>query len=79
MRNYRIICTDDVNKAEDEWTTLIEVEENGKDEHKILDIYEFSKQSPPCKYIRLLQTGPNWDDALNLVFIHFDLFGKYLA
>ena len=78
MRSYKIICTDDVYKAEEEWTTLIEINEETENEHKQLDIYEFTQPSPPTKYVRLIQTGPNWNNTLNLKFYHFDLFGNYL-
>ena len=79
MRNFKIICTDDVNKEEKEWTTLIEIREQNKDEHKMADIYKFEQQSPPSKYIRLIETGQNWDGNWFLEFYHFDLFGKYLS
>ena len=78
LKSYKIICTDDKNKPEELWTTLIEMDERREDEHKQLDIYEFSQPSPPTKYVRLIQTGSNWSNTLNLKFYHFDLFGNYL-
>lgn len=76
-KNYKIICTDDLNKPENSWITLIEINEKTKDEHQILDIYKFPHPSPPVKIIRLIQTGKNWDDADYLLFYHFDVFGVY--
>lgn len=78
MRSYKIICTEDAFKAEEEWTTLIEIKESKEDEHKILDIYKFSQPSPPTKYVKLIQTGPKWDGSRQLNFYHFDLFGDYI-
>ena len=79
IRSYKIICTDNSHKPEESWTTLIEVNEGREDEHEQLEIYEFSQPSPPTKYVRLIQTGPNWGNTLNLILYHFDLFGNYLA
>lgn len=78
MRSYKIICTEDASKAEEEWTTLIEIEESKEDEHEILDIYKFSQPSPPTKYVKLIQTGPKWNGSKHLIFYHFDLFGDYI-
>ena len=78
MRNYKIICTGDANKPEEKWTTLIEINEKRNDEHELLDVYQFHKPSPPAKYVRMIQTGPNLDNEFYLKFIHFDLFGDYL-
>ena len=50
-----------------------------ENEHGKLDIYEFSQPSPPTKYVRLIQTGHNWNNALHLTFYHFKLFGNYLT
>ena len=60
MRSYKIICSDDENKKEEDWTTLMQVDEENEDEHETLDVYKFEKPSPPIKYVRLIQTGPNW-------------------
>lgn len=77
MRNYKIICTDDLNKPESDWKTLIEINEKTENEHKVLDIYEFAHPSPPVRFIKLIATGPDWDNDLRLRFYHFDLFGTY--
>ena len=77
MKSYKIICTDDHNKPEEGWTTLIEVKEEIENEHELLDIYEFSQPSPPVKYVRLIQIRANWGNKLHLMFYHFDLFGNY--
>ena len=78
LQQYKIICTDDVYKPLEEWITLIEIDEKSKTEHEILDIYEFPQPSPPIKFIRLIQTGPNWDDNHYLEFYHLDFFGSYI-
>lgn len=78
MKQYKIICTDDVNKPEDSWITLININEENDKDHKILDIYEFDHPSPPVKLIRIKQTGKTWSNDNYLGFYHFDLFGTYL-
>lgn len=77
MRNYKIICTDDLNKPESDWKTLIEINEKTENEHKVLDIYEFAHPSPPVRFIKLIATKSDWDNDLRLRFYHFDLFGTY--
>ncbi|KAK8870935.1 hypothetical protein M9Y10_008848 [Tritrichomonas musculus] len=77
LRSYKVICTDDSSKPESSWTTLIEINEETINEHEVLDIYEFPHPSPPTRFVRLVQTGKNWNDDLCLMFIHFDLFGEY--
>ena len=77
MKSYKIICSDDINKPIETWTTLIEINEKTKEDHKQLDIYEFPRSSPLTKFIRLIQTGPNWNNDIRLKFYHFDLFGTY--
>lgn len=77
LKSYKIVCTNDVNKPLEFWETLIEINEKNQDEHEILDIYEFSQPSRPSKFIRLIQTGPNWNNNLFLQFYHFDIFGTY--
>ena len=72
-----MICTDDSSKPESSWTTLIEINEETENEHEQLGIYEFPHPSPPTRIVRLVQTGENWSDELNLMFVHFDLFGSY--
>ena len=79
LKSYKIICTDDNHKPEESWTTLIEVNERRDDEHEDLDIYKFPQPSPPTKYVKLIQTGQNWSNTLNLLFHHFELFGNYLT
>lgn len=80
LKKYKIICTDDVNKEEELWTTLIEIDEKSQKDHKILDVYVFECQSPPVNFVRLVKTGPNWiiDDGY-LLFYHLDLLGKYIC
>ncbi|KAK8888185.1 hypothetical protein M9Y10_039249 [Tritrichomonas musculus] len=77
LKTYKLICTDDPSKPESSWTTLIEINEKAKDEHEDLDIYEFPHPSPPTRFVRLVQTGKNWNDSYVLSFYHFDLFGSY--
>lgn len=77
LKSYKIIGTNDVNEPINKWTVLFKMDENDKEEHKKLDIYEFSHPSPPVKFVRLMQTGPNWSNSLFLKLIHFDLFGIY--
>ena len=78
MRSYKIICTDDVYKSEENWIKLIDINEESIDKHEALDIYKFSNPSPPIKYIRIVQTGKNWSDNFYLKFYHLDFFGSYL-
>lgn len=78
MKNYKIICTDDSNKPENSWTTLIEINEKERYEHKATDIYKFPQSSPPVKFIRIIQTGETWENDNYLIFFHFDIFGVYL-
>lgn len=47
-----------------------------KDNNQIVK-YKFSKPSPPAKFIRIVQTEPNWENCLQLKFAHFDIFGAY--
>ena len=77
LKNYKLICTDDSSKPESSWTTLIEIDEKTENEHEVLDIYEFPQPSPPTRFVRLVQTGQNWNNELFLQFYHFDLFGTY--
>lgn len=78
LRSYKIICTDDSSNPENLWTKLFEINEQAENEHKNLEIYKFNIQSPPIKYVRLVSTGPNWANCLNLKLWHFDLFGTYI-
>lgn len=77
-KSFKLICTDDISLPEDKWISMIEINERINDDHDIADIYEFQRPSPPVRFIRLVQTGPNWDDKLNLKFHHFDIFGSYI-
>lgn len=77
IRNYKIICTDDINNPIERWITLFEVNEKKENQYKQLDIYEFSHPSPPTKVVRLIQMGPNWVGKSYLQFVHFELFGIY--
>ncbi|KAK8857398.1 hypothetical protein M9Y10_015803 [Tritrichomonas musculus] len=77
IKSCKIICTDDVKKPIDDWTTLIEIKQTNQYRY-IPDTYEFSQFSPPARYIRLIQTGPNSEKNLFLKFRHFDLFGIYI-
>ncbi|KAK8881631.1 hypothetical protein M9Y10_004375 [Tritrichomonas musculus] len=76
LKSYKIICTDDASKPTSSWTTLTVINEKTKGDHQDLDIYEFDHPSPPVRFIRLIQTGKNWNDNLFLIFYHFDLFGS---
>ena len=78
LRSYKLICSDDASKPVEEWTTLIEINEETKNEHELLDIYKFVQPSQPTKYVRLIQTGAAWNNELNLAFDHLDLFGDYI-
>lgn len=79
LKSYKIICTDDVYKPEQQWITLIKIEEQSNEEHKMLDIYKFSQPSPPTKYVRLIQIGNNWSNETYLKFKHLDFFGSYIS
>ena len=70
--HYKIIATDDKNKEERTWKTLIDV----KNENEINVTRKFNELSPRVKFIRLVQTGKNIkNDELKLK--HFELFGYY--
>ena len=75
LKSFMIVCTDDVKKPLDAWIKLLEINENSIDEHQAIQTYEFEKSSPLVKFVRLIQTGPNWGNKLNLKLRHFDLFG----
>lgn len=57
---------------------MLEVNETDKNEHKDIDIYKFNRLSPPVRFIRLIQTGPNWDNDFFLQLCHMDFFGCYI-
>lgn len=78
LRSFRIICSDNCQKPLISWTTLLDVSEKTKDEHKLLDTYMFQSRSPPAKFVRIILTGPHWDNEWFLIFFHFDLFGTYM-
>lgn len=77
LRHYKIVCSDDSRKPLDLWTTLLEVDEKSKDEHKILDTYMFQYPSPPAKFLRIIY-GLTWNDNYYFNIYHFDLFGVYI-
>ena len=78
LKSYKIICTDDVNKPINDWTTLIKIDEIDKDEHEDPSIYTFSRPSPPTRFVRIIMTDKNWDDNYSIIFYHLDFFGKYI-
>lgn len=77
MKSYKLICTDDPNKPESSWTTLIEINESREGEHPRNDIYELPHPSPPTRFIRLVQTGPTWDGYNFLKLYRIEIFGFY--
>lgn len=77
LKSYKIICTNDIEKPISSWTTLLVIDEKSKNEHDILGVFRFQIQSPPVKYVRIVMTGPNWNNQFFLSFFHFDLFGIY--
>ncbi|KAK8896527.1 hypothetical protein M9Y10_014435 [Tritrichomonas musculus] len=77
LKSYKIVGSDDINTPIEKWTKLIEIDEKKEDEHKKLDTYKLPRPSPPIKVIRLIRTGVNWNNNLNLKFYHFDIFGSY--
>lgn len=77
IKSLKIIATDDVNKTTDSWSTLFELDEKSEEKTPLVEIYKFNKPSPSVKYVRLIQTGPNWEKQLGLKFLHFDIFGTY--
>ena len=77
MKSYKLICTDDINKPESSWTTLIEINESREDEYQMNDTYELPHPSPPTRFIRLVQTGPTWRGDNNLWLARFEIFGCY--
>lgn len=78
LKSFQVICKDDISKSTDLWTILLEVNETDKNEHKDIDIYKFNRLSPPVRFIRLIQTGPNWDNDFFLQLCHMDFFGCYI-
>lgn len=76
LRSYKIIATDDDKKPDKSWTELFKLNEEVKDENNNINVYNFPP-SPPIRFIRIIQTGPNWNNDNNLKFYHFELFGTY--
>lgn len=76
LKSFKIIATDDVNKTTDQWVKLCEVNEQSEEKTPLVEVYKFDK-SPSVKFIRLIQTGPNFENQLSLKFLHFDIFGTY--
>lgn len=58
---------------------MININEKSKNEHQLLDLYTFAKESPPTRFIRLLMTGKNWSDEFFLTIFHIDIFGTYIG
>lgn len=77
IKNFKIICSDDIEKPLNSWITLFVADEKTKYDHDILGIFKFPFQSPPVKFVRIVLTGPNWNNQFLLSFYHFDLFGRY--
>ncbi|KAK8870877.1 hypothetical protein M9Y10_008775 [Tritrichomonas musculus] len=78
LKSYRIVASDDPKKPVHSWLILFEISELSINEHKILDVYQLEKPSPPIRAIRMVQTSPNWGNDLFLSFLHLDFFGYYL-
>ena len=77
IREFKIVSTDDVNTPIEKWLTLFEFNEKN-DEFKSFDIFQFDQASQPTKFVRIIQTGPNWDNGFHFILIHIDFFGSYL-
>ena len=78
LKSFKIIGTDDIKKPLDSWMTLTEINEKNINEHQMLDVYKIVQPNKPLKIIRLVQTGPNWNNQNFLMFHHFDIFGTYI-
>ena len=76
-KSYKVICSDDIEKPLNSWTTLMVADEKTKYDHDVLGIFKFPLQSPPVKFVRIVLTGSNWNNQFLLSFYHFDLFGRY--
>lgn len=77
LKSYKIVCSDDVDKPLNSWITMIEIDEKRIDENEQLYFKIFQKPSPPVRFIRIIQTGPNWNNESSLKFFHLDFFGSY--
>lgn len=77
IKSLKIVATDDVNKTSDQWITLLELTEKSEESTPLIDAYKLNQPSPNVKFIRLIQTSPNWENQLGLKFLHFDIFGTY--
>lgn len=77
LRSFKIICSEDASMPEDAWTEIFVLSEKTENEHQMLDVYEFLHPSPPTRFIKIIQTGPTWDNRHNLHMLHFDIFGYY--
>ena len=66
-----------MNTPIEKWLTLFEFNEKN-DEFKSFDIFQFDQASQPTKFVRIIQTGPNWDYGFHFILIHIDFFGSYL-
>lgn len=76
MKSFKIICTNNEKEPIESWTELININEKEKNENNFI-IYKFSRPSPPIRFIRLIQTGPDLNDNLSLFLYHIDFFGCY--
>lgn len=75
IKNFKIICTNDVNKPEENWETLFEINEQ---EQNDFATYEFNQPSHPIKFVRLMQIGTSWNNQKAFSFKHLDFFGAYV-
>lgn len=77
LKSFKIICTDDEKLPLESWMTLIEVNEESRDEHNLLNSYMFDRPSPPVRFIRIVNMSLNWAEKKSMKIQHFELFGTY--
>ena len=57
---------------------MIEIDEKVENEHDVFSVYEFLHPSPLVRFIRIVLTGPTWNNSNYIKFFHFDVFGFYI-
>lgn len=78
LKSFKIIGTDVFKDDIESWTTLLDINEKSIDDSNPLEIYPLPSKSAPVKYIRIVLTGPSFENDHLLIFYHFDFFGVYL-
>lgn len=78
IKSFKIVASDVLNKPIESWYELINIRENPRNDEKKCVIYNLEHPSPPVRFVRVIQTEPNWDGNRRLIIYHFDIFGYYL-